>query len=60
MEVDKDIKRLFPNKTDDEVITQVWNPCEDCQFCCGVESECVESCVLGKLWEYYKSQNAVD
>ena len=51
--VDPNIKKLFPEKTDDEILYKVYNPCQLCEFyyC---DDDCHE-CVLGRLWDFFEA-----
>jgi len=56
MGVNPDFKKLFPNKTDNEIIFSTYNPCEHCDFYPDNEKDCSENCVIGKLWEIVKDK----
>lgn len=47
MSVNPEIKKIFPEKTDDDIIYQTYNPCEHCDRY--IDIDCDNDCVLGRL-----------
>ena len=58
MSVNPDIQRLFPEKTEREILNNVHNPCEDCDFYEG-ECHCKNFCTVGRLWEYFLKKEGI-
>ena len=58
MAVNPLLKSLFPEKTDDEIIYGVHNPCQFCEYC-SCEEDCRE-CVLGRLVDFFEAHQPKD
>lgn len=55
MNASPELKAIFPEKTDFDIIHKVKNPCEMCYFSDG-EEWCENYCVIGRLWKIAKQK----
>ena len=57
MKLNPEIKALFPEKTDHQILDMVINFCDDCDYrAVSGSCACENYCALGRLWKLYEEK----